>query len=171
MDVLKLLLPQTGQGFNGIVLEEHYGSEWMKRYWFAWHQIGSSLQSYGVFPRPIGSVSEWDLYQLPFPFKRIGDGWFALFNNDVPRNLRISLVRSFRLGEKISCVCFNKNGEYVAAATHKPVKIIETRNGTEIESLIDDSQEAKEVNRRSVPYLYKCRIVFGPSGRNDGSGE
>jgi WD40 repeat protein len=103
------------------------------------------------------------MYQLPSPFRRSGDDWSALFNKDDPSNLRISLVGSCRLGGAISCVCFSKDGEYLAAAAYKKVTLFETRSGTEIAAFGDDTPNAGEFPLR--PHVYN--ICFGPNGYKD----
>jgi len=155
--VLKVLLSHTTQPFSGVIPEDHYDSGWIARYRSVWkRQTG-----YYEFTR---YITKWDMYQVPLPFRDIGEDWSTLFNKDSPGTLHISLTVSCHLGKPISCVCFSKDGEYVAAATSKTVMIFETRSGTEIAKLLlDDTPEAPYYGN---PEFSKC-ICFGPSGNQD----
>jgi len=153
--VLKVLLSQTTQGFSGVISEDHYDSGWIERYWSTWDIQTRYFRRY---------VTKWDMYQLPLPFRDVGEDWSTVFNKDSSGTLRISLTVSCHLGKPISCVCFSKDGEYVAAATSKTVMIFETRSGTEIAKLLlDDSPKAFDYGNSK---FYKC-ICFGPSGNRD----
>lgn len=131
VEVLKLLLQQTGKKFNNGLIPEHYDSEWMRRHVGVWKRATLNVNRF--------AFNKWELYQLPSPFKFIGDGWITLFNGALPRRFGISLVHSFPLGEKIYCVRFSGNGVYVAAATVTQIKIFDCRNNSEIGSLIHSS--------------------------------
>jgi len=156
--VLKVLLSHTTQPFSGVI-SDHYDSGWIERYRSVWNFQAGHYEVARYSPK-------WDLYQVPLPFRDIGEDWSILFNKDsTGSNVRLSHIRSSRLGKPISCVCFSKDGEYVAAAAHETVMIFETRSGTEIATLLldDTLREARE-----TPYLefYKC-VCFGPIGNRD----
>ena len=155
VELLNLLLRQAGRVFDGVISEELYDRGWMDRYQRVWGPAQSLFQ----YP------SRWELFSLPLPFKRTGDDWTAIFNSKyMSRNPDVSLLRSFRVGDSVSSICFNKDGAYIAAGTRKGVKIFETQSGKQVGSLIDDSPEAEEINQR--PHLFE-HICFVPGDGND----
>jgi Protein kinase domain/Ankyrin repeats (3 copies)/WD domain, G-beta repeat len=146
-EVVKLLLPYD----NREMLSELYDLNWTERYKLAWD--GSQR------------TREVDMYDLPLHLKRTGAGWYALFNKDITRDLDISLVHILHIGSAVTCVCFSKDANYVAAATKEAVKIFQIRSGNMIGSIVNDCGDGTK-KASSRPHPFKC-ICFDPNTDSD----
>ncbi|KAL1959994.1 hypothetical protein VTO42DRAFT_662 [Malbranchea cinnamomea] len=108
--------------------------------------------------RNINNLGELDFDKLPPTQKKEGQGWFAVFNPEVPRVLDVELVHHLSHDSVVCCVRFSADGKYVATGCNRSAHIFDVATGQLVTTLQDDTVD-KEGD------LYIRSVCFSPDGR------
>lgn len=100
-----------------------------------------------------------EVKNLPGDQKKIGEGWFSVFNPQVQRTLNITLLHTFSVESVVCCVRFSLDGRYLAVGCRNSAQIFDAFTGEKKYTLsipsVDDP--TKEIYVRSV--------CFSPDGK------
>ena len=109
-------------------------------------------------PPPTFSLWDQDLDSTPADYKREGEDWFAIFNKNVPRQLDVSLVHTFKHSRVVLCVRFSADGKYIATGSNRFTQIFDVKTGGKVATLVDtDAEPGRDMYIRSV--------CFSPDGQ------
>ena len=117
--------------------------------------VSSSSQAAAA---PVYSLVDQDLDSTPLNYKRQGEDWFAIFNQNVPRLLDVSILHTFEHPSVVCCVRFSADGKFIATGCNKSAQIFDVKTGAKVVTLIDDNAEREGD-------LYIRSVCFSPDGR------
>ncbi|KAI9782387.1 MAG: hypothetical protein M1839_005260 [Geoglossum umbratile] len=111
-----------------------------------------SVQDVGNF------LSDLNIDDVPPEYKKEGDGWFAIFNPNLPRVLDVDLVRTLPHDSVVYCVRFSDDGRYIATACNHSAQIFDVLTGARV-SYLD------HMPTDSGGDLYVRGVCFSPDGK------
>ena len=88
--------------------------------------VSSSSQAAAA---PVYSLVDQDLDSTPLNYKRQGEDWFAIFNQNVPRLLDVSILHTFEHPSVVCCVRFSADGKFIATGCNKSAQIFDVKTG------------------------------------------
>lgn len=88
--------------------------------------------------------------------QQTGVDWHVIYNPHIPKRVEIDQMHAIEHDEIVCCVRFSSNGQYIATASNKTVKIFETQTGGLVSSLEEQHNDPES--------LIRC-ISFSPDGR------
>ncbi|KAN0084161.1 WD40-repeat-containing domain protein [Tylopilus felleus] len=80
-----------------------------------------------------------------------GNGWLAVFNSDVPRQMDVQLRSVYTHSGAVCCVKFSSDGSLLAVGTENAIILYNTEQQTKLTFLLGGEQEVRKANHaRSV---------------------
>lgn len=122
--IMQRLLPDVNLREVG----ELYDPSWSLRYETAWNHYKIASSKF--------------ITQLPSLFNPRGQDWMAIFNKNIPKMFSVDLVRTLRVPETPSRLCFSPDGKYLAAGFQTFAHIFDLKSNHEIAILdhLDDAE-------------------------------
>ncbi|KAH0560092.1 hypothetical protein GP486_003385 [Trichoglossum hirsutum] len=111
-----------------------------------------SVQDVGNF------LNDLNIDDVPPEYKREGDGWFAIFNPNVPRVLDVDLVHTLLHDSVVCCVRFSGDGKYIATGCNHAAQIFDISTGVRVSYL-------GHMPTDGAGDLYVRGVCFSPDGK------
>ncbi|RSM04365.1 hypothetical protein CDV31_010067 [Fusarium ambrosium] len=99
------------------------------------------------------SLAEIDFDSLPPLYKKVGEGWNAVFNPKLQRDLDVDLVHVFKHSSVATSVKFSHDGMFIATACNFTAQIFDVQTGEQV-CVLDHSahEDGIDVYIRSVSF-------------------
>ena len=107
---------------------------------------------------PPPSLLDQELESTPANYNREGEDWFAIFNKDVPRQLDIRLLHTFKHYSDVHCLRFSNDGRYIATGCNRTAQIFDVETGHEVVTL-NNAPAEHEGN------FFIRSVCFSPDGQ------
>ncbi|KAI8366731.1 WD40-repeat-containing domain protein [Radiomyces spectabilis] len=109
------------------------------------------------------NLGDIDPETIPANLKIEGTDWFAFFNPQMPRYLKVDLVHTFDHGSVVCCVRFSTDGRYLAAGCNQATYIYDTATAARV-AVLQDESAGREGD------LYIRSVSFSPDGTHLATG-
>ncbi|CAM1509838.1 Fc.00g001730.m01.CDS01 [Cosmosporella sp. VM-42] len=101
----------------------------------------------------------YSYFKDPLGFRKDGDGWWTVSNEDAPSAIDVDRYKTFQPDSPAACACFSADGNYLAIADYDAgVRIYDTTTGEERYTF---KPEKNGISRVEQPY-----ICLSPDGEH-----
>ncbi|RTE78989.1 hypothetical protein BHE90_006511 [Fusarium euwallaceae] len=98
-------------------------------------------------------LAEIDFNSLPSLYKKVGEGWNAVFNPKLQRDLDVDLVHVFKHSSVVASVKFSHDGMYIATGCNFTARIFDIQTGEQVCVLGHNApKEGEDMYIRSVSF-------------------
>ena len=97
---------------------------------------------------------------VPEANRKVGDDWYTLFNQQVPRVLDVGLQHTFEHDSIVCCVRFSHDGKYVATGCNRSAQIFDVVSGQKV-CVLEDESTVDSVGG----FMYVRSVCFSPDGK------
>ncbi|KAL0075532.1 hypothetical protein J3Q64DRAFT_1775489 [Phycomyces blakesleeanus] len=111
-----------------------------------------------IVPAVPGALGDIDPESVPPNMRVEGQDWFALFNPNAQRFLKVDLLHSFEHGSVVCCVKFSADGRFLATGCNQVTYIYDTTNSARI-AVLQDETTGRDGD------LYIRSVSFSPDGK------
>ncbi|UPK97931.1 hypothetical protein LCI18_008866 [Fusarium solani-melongenae] len=90
------------------------------------------------------SLADIDFNSLSPLYKKDGEGWYAIFNPQIQRDLDVDLVHVFKHSSVVTSVRVSHDGMYIATGCNLTAQIFDTKTGERVCTLYHNAPDANE---------------------------